>query len=121
MIRRPPRSTLFPYTTLFRSHEEGARPRDVEELRADRVLDLALLALVDDGAHETGGKDRERGEPGRELHREALPRPERRRRQRARARPGHAAVSDWSTRAARPRAARVRRKIRIEAQVRCSE
>src|SRR5438034_6387368 len=24
MIRRPPRSTLFPYTTLFRSHE--ARP-----------------------------------------------------------------------------------------------
>src|ERR1043165_100620 len=23
MIRRPPRSTLFPYTTLFRSHEMG--------------------------------------------------------------------------------------------------
>src|SRR3712207_7646096 len=23
MIRRPPRSTLFPYTTLFRSFEEG--------------------------------------------------------------------------------------------------
>src|SRR5258706_4025329 len=23
MIRRPPRSTLFPYTTLFRSHEEN--------------------------------------------------------------------------------------------------
>src|SRR2546429_5987867 len=23
MIRRPPRSTLFPYTTLFRSHSEG--------------------------------------------------------------------------------------------------
>src|SRR2546425_11471498 len=23
MIRRPPRSTLFPYTTLFRSHREG--------------------------------------------------------------------------------------------------
>src|SRR3712207_7467004 len=23
MIRRPPRSTLFPYTTLFRSPEEG--------------------------------------------------------------------------------------------------
>src|SRR2546422_3747085 len=29
MIRRPPRSTLFPYTTLFRSHAEAhvARPR----------------------------------------------------------------------------------------------
>src|SRR3712207_8693865 len=25
MIRRPPRSTLFPYTTLFRSEEEGER------------------------------------------------------------------------------------------------
>src|SRR2546422_5970571 len=24
MIRRPPRSTLFPYTTLFRSHRAGA-------------------------------------------------------------------------------------------------
>src|SRR2546422_8336596 len=27
MIRRPPRSTLFPYTTLFRSHV-GRLPRD---------------------------------------------------------------------------------------------
>src|SRR5215217_9256425 len=29
MIRRPPRSTLFPYTTLFRSRDRqiGARPR----------------------------------------------------------------------------------------------
>src|SRR2546426_5766172 len=26
MIRRPPRSTLFPYTTLFRSRRTGARP-----------------------------------------------------------------------------------------------
>src|SRR3712207_8992691 len=25
MIRRPPRSTLFPYTTLFRSHRVGGR------------------------------------------------------------------------------------------------
>src|SRR2546430_6045432 len=56
MIRRPPRSTLFPYTTLFRSEMVGrdrrhrrrnlrpqARPfgmlgvRVVEELRAGRV------------------------------------------------------------------------------------
>src|SRR2546426_6711129 len=42
MIRRPPRSTLFPYTTLFRSgrqkHRAGARrgvprQRDAQELR----------------------------------------------------------------------------------------
>src|SRR6267154_5246411 len=26
MIRRPPRSTLFPYTTLFRSRQRGASP-----------------------------------------------------------------------------------------------
>src|ERR1043166_8751319 len=26
MIRRPPRSTLFPYTTLFRSQYHGKRP-----------------------------------------------------------------------------------------------
>src|SRR3712207_7932060 len=26
MIRRPPRSTLFPYTTLFRSHLPGSLP-----------------------------------------------------------------------------------------------
>src|SRR2546426_5732428 len=29
MIRRPPRSTLFPYTTLFRSRERGAAARGV--------------------------------------------------------------------------------------------
>src|SRR3712207_8682435 len=27
MIRRPPRSTLFPYTTLFRSYDGRADPR----------------------------------------------------------------------------------------------
>src|SRR2546422_5679488 len=33
MIRRPPRSTLFPYTTLFRSHSilAGVRPQDIKE------------------------------------------------------------------------------------------
>src|SRR2546422_2405637 len=28
MIRRPPRSTLFPYTTLFRSHLRPRHPAD---------------------------------------------------------------------------------------------
>src|SRR5688572_32258073 len=31
MIRRPPRSTLFPYTTLFRSVQLGQR-RDVQDV-----------------------------------------------------------------------------------------
>src|SRR3712207_8382208 len=40
MIRRPPRSTLFPYTTLFRSrHDDGPRAADLglrDELRRAR-------------------------------------------------------------------------------------
>src|SRR3712207_8509484 len=31
MIRRPPRSTLFPYTTLFRSRESEARFRTMAD------------------------------------------------------------------------------------------
>src|SRR5205809_5725895 len=31
MIRRPPRSTLFPYTTLFRSHQQRCRARPLGE------------------------------------------------------------------------------------------
>src|SRR2546428_11560697 len=33
MIRRPPRSTLFPYTTLFRSRDHRPRERLVDRLR----------------------------------------------------------------------------------------
>src|SRR3712207_8709704 len=32
MIRRPPRSTLFPYTTLFRALRAVGRARSVEDL-----------------------------------------------------------------------------------------
>src|SRR3989442_4516382 len=34
MIRRPPRSTLFPYTTLFRSMEERVRVPELFDLEA---------------------------------------------------------------------------------------
>src|SRR2546422_6952780 len=39
MIRRPPRSTLFPYTTLFRSRlrGEGARDAGAPVVPGDRV------------------------------------------------------------------------------------
>src|SRR3989440_4235188 len=33
MIRRPPRSTLFPYTTLFRSVEVDRLPPEARDLR----------------------------------------------------------------------------------------
>src|SRR2546422_5457538 len=38
MIRRPPRSTLFPYTTLFRSHQ-AARERGHDRARGSRQDD----------------------------------------------------------------------------------
>src|SRR3712207_7899871 len=42
MIRRPPRSTLFPYTTLFRSAVQGLRGTDgPQTLAADLVVDAA--------------------------------------------------------------------------------
>src|SRR3712207_7604731 len=62
MIRRPPRSTLFPYTTLFRSHLAGdASPELIAASafvhgfrhgyeegfhQADRELHLALFELA---------------------------------------------------------------------------
>src|SRR5947208_6330985 len=36
MIRRPPRSTLFPYTTLFRSYRPPVRAAAREQARQDR-------------------------------------------------------------------------------------
>src|SRR2546430_5412152 len=43
MIRRPPRSTLFPYTTLFRSEHDDAG------LRAPLADDPRRLGAVQDG------------------------------------------------------------------------
>src|SRR3989442_10200158 len=37
MIRRPPRSTLFPYTTLFRSVSDGPERANGEDRRADQA------------------------------------------------------------------------------------
>src|SRR2546423_11068741 len=52
MIRRPPRSTLFPYTTLFRSPAQvcdarGADARDRIQF-VDRAERAVLLAIRDD-------------------------------------------------------------------------
>src|SRR3989442_12723960 len=49
MIRRPPRSTLFPYTTLFRS-QRGTALRS-EEACPDEVVDK----VVEAAAHKNEG------------------------------------------------------------------
>src|SRR3712207_8153236 len=61
MIRRPPRSTLFPYTTLFRSREPtGAR----DGYRPPELPSLSTTAVP--GRARGIGSDRHRGsDPGR--------------------------------------------------------
>src|SRR5256885_17098272 len=54
MIRRPPRSTLFPYTTLFRSGLGLGALRDLVEVG---VIKPQCLAVGDDGLLERLGVD----------------------------------------------------------------
>src|SRR5258708_17883190 len=54
MIRRPPRSTLFPYTTLFRSITPLAAAPDI-----DRARGHACVMFVENPAHRhTSRRDR---------------------------------------------------------------
>src|SRR3712207_7850297 len=46
MIRRPPRSTLFPYTTLFRSQPGGDRHVQGQHLRAGGLRPRAALQVL---------------------------------------------------------------------------
>src|SRR3712207_7077540 len=57
MIRRPPRSTLFPYTTLFRSLFDGGPPeaRVYRQLRAAGVRRLDLLVSTHQSRDHQGG------------------------------------------------------------------
>src|SRR3712207_8929227 len=57
MIRRPPRSTLFPYTTLFRSGIFDPR-RGVGRRPSERPGGCALCARGGDpGRHAGGGRE----------------------------------------------------------------
>src|SRR3712207_7697718 len=47
MIRRPPRSTLFPYTTLFRSDLRADERRDLGPESLDRLEDVGVLHGAD--------------------------------------------------------------------------
>src|SRR5438445_11133704 len=69
MIRRPPRSTLFPYTTLFRSPGEGGRPpiQDDEGLPSAEGKGTTPLLLRDHLQGVRGGGERK--PPHRRVHR----------------------------------------------------
>src|SRR2546422_8420940 len=45
MIRRPPRSPLFPYTTLFRSRDDFGRHRPLDE-RADLLQHVPRVEIT---------------------------------------------------------------------------
>src|SRR3712207_8812383 len=59
MIRRPPRSTLFPYTTLFRSDDDDVVPLQKRTSRrvphpVDRLVHRAFLLDVKVGPRHIG-------------------------------------------------------------------
>src|SRR3712207_9222315 len=61
MIRRPPRSTLFPYTTLFRSAAVGR----VREAQGERLRPLGVRVVADqqpEGLLGLAGREVERAE-----------------------------------------------------------
>src|SRR5687767_15638132 len=64
MIRRPPRSTLFPYTTLFRSVIHGALGVRVEEGAQQR---LRVARRAREHAREPGVGNAERLAAGNQL------------------------------------------------------
>src|SRR5256885_6633126 len=69
MIRRPPRSTLFPYTTLFRSPahaSEEARDDEGEVAHALRVVahELHALGVVAHGVEHAAQRRAREGEHG---------------------------------------------------------
>src|SRR5438309_5030865 len=55
MIRRPPRSTLFPYTTLFRSKRLGVREVEAEIIGRDQaalLTDMVAQTPAQDGVEQ---------------------------------------------------------------------
>src|SRR3712207_8395621 len=61
MIRRPPRSTLFPYTTLFRSEVLGA---GAVERRGAVVVDVDAFVALEVGPQQVTGVGHRRPEKG---------------------------------------------------------
>src|SRR3712207_7641514 len=58
MIRRPPRSTLFPYTTLFRSDVHGGRVPAEALVPLPDVAEAGPGEVVGQHRHPVAGEDR---------------------------------------------------------------
>src|SRR5450432_203998 len=56
MIRRPPRSTLFPYTTLFRSLRRRLQPHFPRPITAKRCIERYHKAEIVPGLNKTSTK-----------------------------------------------------------------
>src|SRR5258705_9896704 len=52
MIRRPPRSTLFPYTTLFRSEQEDEQVKRIEDIQAHLAAQVKACYIAETEAQE---------------------------------------------------------------------
>src|SRR3712207_8243145 len=72
MIRRPPRSTLFPYTTLFRSGGAGCHAVELVEEAVDRAA-AAGLVLEGLAHHAAGEVDGQRADLAAQLVDHRLP------------------------------------------------
>src|SRR3712207_8676699 len=69
MMRRPPRSTLFPYTTLFRSSLRDPRERGDAAANAGRARGAVLRALAREVADRySAGRGRAGGRTRSEEH-----------------------------------------------------
>src|SRR5260370_34852339 len=78
MIRRPPRSTLFPYTTLFRSRGQAWRHGaysgftaaiEVETLAIERSADAQSVSQVRKTGEQTDDSDANLADGGRQFRR----------------------------------------------------
>src|SRR5260370_20670178 len=71
MIRRPPRSTLFPYTTLFRSEQwikfmkDGVNATPLPTVNTTGYIDhAAFLGTINPDTNKSGMVDRKSGSAG---------------------------------------------------------
>src|SRR5260370_10104909 len=64
MIRRPPRSTLFPYTTLFRSREGSRNRRRLKANQTGKKFRVGIKSNISTNRNNLNFLDRKSGSAG---------------------------------------------------------